>query len=213
MSTVRSIIIFNGGAVGDFLRVACLQQLNNFDRYRFDVNGCTIYPLAYNYLKELCKEEQRTNQHQSVDISRCFEIENAHNYCPWFQQLTSNLFYIHHNDNDTLPIVEAFIRKRPEIDFDLWVKTMSSHIPSELLDKINPENYRDVLSIFWKKNIRCWQANSLLTPIPFRDLFEISTLTNWVERLCGQPLSNPDQLASMHQAWLDKNSTLLTSLT
>lgn len=214
MLNVRSIIIFNGGSAGDFLRTVCLEQLQGFDRYQIDANGTIRTSLGDNYLKELCKAEQRTTQRQPLINDCCASVENAHSYHSWFHELTNNLFYIHHDDADTLAIVRTFIQKRAESNIDLWIKqTMPRHIPETIIAKINQENFDNVLSIFWKKNIQEWQSNSLLTPIPIRDLFNIVKLTKWVETLCGQPLSNPTQLANTHQMWLNKNSILLTSLT
>lgn len=214
MSLVQSIIIFNGGSAGDFLRIASLEQLTGFNRFRIDDNGTARSLLQDNYFKEFCKAEQRTQQRQVLDPDRCFEIENAHSYHPWFQELTTNLFYIKYNEEDALPVINAFICKRLEADFNLWVKlTMPPQTPSVLLDKITLDNFSNVLSIFWKKNMSEWDLNSSLTPIPFRDLFDLPKLSKWVERLCGQPLRDPAQLAKTHQAWLNKNSILSKILT
>lgn len=214
MSAVRSIIVFNGGSAGDFLRTACLEQISNFNRYIIDDNGMVQSPVENTYLKEFCKEEQRTKQHRAVDIDQCAEVENAHSYHSWFPDLTTNLFYIHYSDADSLSVVQTFIRKRAESDFNAWIKqTMPTHIPDKLLGQINQENFANVLDIFWKKNINEWQSNPMLTPIPLQDLFELTSLTKWAVQLCNQPLTDPAKLTNTHQTWLSKNFDLLTSLT
>lgn len=213
MSAIRSIIVFNGGSAGDFLKIICLEQLNSFNRYTINDKGTIRTDDSDNYLKELCKTEKYTNCHQLIDINRCLEIENAHSYHHWFQELTPNLFYIHYNDIYTQIIVQTFMYKRQESDFAMWVKkTMPPNIPRELIEKINQENFSNALSIFWKKNMREWQSNSMLTPIPLQDFFDSKTLTKWVERLCGQPISDKIKFNNTHQAWLDKNSELISTL-
>jgi len=213
MSSIRSIIIFNGGSAGDFLRTVCLEQINSFDRYSIDDNGMIETALDDNYFKELCKTQQQTDQSQTIDPDRCFEIENAHSYFDWFGTMTTNLFYIHYEDSKTPAVVQAFANKRKQSEFDNWIqKIMPSHVPTVLLSQINQNNFVDALGIFWKKNIQQWQANSMLTPIPLQDLFDLTALTKWVERLCNQPLSNPKQLSDTYQAWLNKNLRLATAL-
>lgn len=213
MSIIQSIIIFNGGSAGDFLRTVCLEQLDNFDRYSVNSTGMIVTSLEDNYFKELCKRQQKTNQQHSLDFDRCLTIENAHCYYDWFQDITTNLFYIHHDDSISTKVAQAFVDKRKPDNFDSWVqRIMPNHTPPSMLSQINQDNFADILSIFWKKNLRDWQSNSALTPIPFKDLFDSASITQWVERLCNQPISDPDRLANTHQAWLNKNSTLATAL-
>jgi hypothetical protein len=213
MSTIRSIIVFNGGSAGDFLRTVCLEQLDNFGRYSINHVGMIATSLEDNYFKELCKRQQKTNQLQTLDQARCFAIENAHTYYDWFRDLTANLFYIDHDDSISTQVAQAFVDKRTPDNFESWVqRIMPNHTPPSMLSQITQDNFADILSIFWKRNIREWQSNPALTPIPFRDLFDLSSLTHWVEQLCGQPISNPDQLSATHQAWLSKNSKLAMAL-
>ena len=213
MSTIRSIIVFNGGSAGDFLRTVCLEQIDNFDRYVIDKTGMVETDIEDNYFKFFCKTQQQLGYTLSIDPTRCFEIENAHSYHDWFANLTPNLFYIHYENDKTSTVVKEFIHKRMKPEVENWIKEiMPPHIPAKLVSKINSNNIEDVLSIFWTKNINRWQANSMLTPIPLQDLFDLSMLTKWVERLCDQPLTDPDRLADTYQAWLSQNSRLANAL-
>jgi len=169
--------------------------------------------LKDNYFKELCKQQQKTNQPQTLNQARCLAIENAHNYYDWFLDITSNLFYIHHDESISTQVAQVFVDKRKQENFESWVqRIMPNNIPSSMLAQITQDNFANILSIFWKKNIGEWQSNPMLTPIPFRDLFDFSSITPWVEQLCGQPISDPDKLADTHRAWLNKNSKLATAL-
>jgi hypothetical protein len=123
------------------------------------------------------------------------------------------LFYIHHDESISTQVAQAFVDKRKPDNFDSWVqRIMPNHTSPLMLSQITQDNFADILSIFWKKNIGEWQSNPALTSIPFGDLFDLSLITPWVEKLCGQPISDPDQLAATHQAWLNKNSKLATAL-
>jgi hypothetical protein len=213
MSTIRSIVIFNGGSAGDFLRTICLEQLDNFDRYSINDTGMVVTSLEDNYFKELCKRQQKTNQPQTLDFDQCVAIENAHNYFDWFRDITTNLFYIHHTESISTQVAQAFVDKRKPENFDQWVqRIMPAHTPPSMLSQITQDNFADILSVFWKKNIREWQSNSALTPIPFCDLFDLSLIAPWVEQLCGQPISDHGRLSNTHQTWLNKNSKLARAL-
>lgn len=213
MSTVQCIITFNGGSAGDLLKTVCLEQISNFNNYHIDATGKIYMSHRDNYFKELCRTEQRYKQKQLVDFTQCFPIENSHSYHDWFRDITSNLFYIYYHDLATPMIVETFINKRKGEDFNKWLQEiLPTHIPSALQSRVTQHNLIDVLGIFWKKNMHNWQANAALTPIPMTDLFELTALSQWVERLCNQPLSNPAQLAKTHRAWLAKNSNLVSAL-
>ena len=190
----------------------CLEQLANFNKYQINATGRVI-TFQHHYIKELCKTQQRTGQLQLLDFSKCQAVENAHSYHPWFKDVSQNLFYIHHTDNVATAVAQAFVDKCKETDFDGWIQTvLPKPTPISVRSHINQDNFAEVLGIFWKRNIQEWKTNPVLIPIPIQELFNLTQLSEWVERLCNRPLSNPARLAAVHQMWLSKNSKLANEL-
>lgn len=206
MGTIRSIIIFNGGSAGDFLKSVCAEQIEPLSWYQLEANG-SITPKS-NYFKDLAGDWYLANHVSTVDFTKVGIVENSHFFHECYCKISNNLFYIDYDLTAQDTVVSTYIKKQFADDRQAVLDHHISHVPVSIRNKINPENIQKVISTTWQKNLKLWRSISALTAINLGDLFHYSTLVPVVEKIIQHPLTNPDALQTVHQAWLASNSDL-----
>jgi hypothetical protein len=203
---ITSIIIFNGGAAGDFLKAICVEQLLG-PKHVLDGNG--MIDFDHHHLKDVT-ESWYTNKNQlMIDYDKLCAVENTHYYHECYKSLANNLFYIDYPDHLQPLIFKLYVKKRYNNNLDSLIQQHQSTIPKQLQHVVTVNNIESMLNILWIKNLRNWRKTSGLTKINFEDMLSYDNLEKVVEKIIQQPLSNPAQLKTTYQNWIDNNPELV----
>jgi hypothetical protein len=208
MSTIQSIICFNGGSAGDFLKVCCSYQLGSNIPYTVDSNGTAH--LKMHYFKSICQDiYNKTATKDQIITSQTYKIENSHYYHDFFVDMATNLFFIDYPDLVSLEIIRTYVKKRQKNNAQNLVDKMMLELPAGFANKINTDNIYDVCNITWLRNLKNWQNNKQLQSIQLADIVNRQRLPYVVETVTGQQLTNLSQLYDMYDEWADKNKELV----
>lgn len=207
MEYIKSIIIFNGGAAGDFLKSVCVQQLHQPFVYSLHDSGMVNF--KNHYFKNITSQWSKNSCLSQIDYNKVYCVENTHYYCEFYTQLTNNLFYIDYPKKMQSLILKTYIKKRWNNNYySLWQHHLPS-IPEKLQHTVTIDNIEKILNLLWIKNIRTWKNISHLKKIKFEDIISYNALSLVVAELLQQPVPNPAQLKIAHRLWIDKNSNLI----
>ena len=205
MPSIRSIIIFNGGSCGDFLKSVCLEQIYKQPVHDLINNGSTIQ-FKNNYFKNFCESMYQESVETEIDYTKTSLIENTHFYLDYFNQLNSLLFYIDYPDSAQSMITQCYIEKRMNSDIEKFRQHHIKYIPESIQYKINTSNIVAAFDAQNKKNLAIWRQK--IQSIPLYSLFNFDSLLPIVEKLCRQSLTNIDLLQESQKKWLDANPRL-----
>ena len=205
MDLIRSIIVFNGGSAGDFLKSVCVEQLSSNSIHTLNHDGMINFD--HHYFKHttgcdnviLCQ----------LDRSKIHQVENTHYYHEFYRSLASNVYYIDYPEKLQSVILESYFKKRCNNDH---AKLYQDHLPlisTALQHLITTENIKKALNILWIRNIRSWRKIPSITKINFEEILVYDTLITIVEKIIQQPLPSPQRLKMSYQQWIDKNSDLI----
>jgi len=207
MSTIQSIICFNGGSAGDFLKICCLHQLGINIPYTVDSNGTAH--LNIHYFKSICQDiYNKAATKDQIIISQTYKIENSHYYHDFFVDMATNLFFIDYPDLIKLEIIKTYVKKRQKNNAQNLVDKILLELPAGFANKINTDNIYDVCNIRWSRNLKNWQNNKQLQSIQLADIVNRQRFPYVVETVTGQQLTNLSQLYNMYDEWADKNKEL-----
>lgn len=207
MPNIQSIICFNGGSAGDFLKVCCLHQLGINLAYRVDSNGTAL--LDTYYFKNMCQGiYNKTANKDQIISSQTHKIENSHYYHDFFTDIATNLFFIDYPESINLEIIKIYVKKRQQNNAQNLVNAILPGLPAGFANKINADNIYDVCNITWLKNLKNWQNNDQLQSIQFADIINRQRLPYVVETVTGQELTNLSYLYNMYDEWVGKNPEL-----
>lgn len=211
MLTLKSIICFNGGTGGDFLKSICLTQLPKTGSFRIEESG--MIEFQSHYFKLMCeKYYEQPFDWQTLEQSLIFSVENSHYYFDWFHQISSKVYYIDYPDNMTDAIFDTFINKRYPDQLEKFVKKFLSKFPTTLQNKISINDAVTVIKKNWKQNQQRWRNNSKMHPIALIDLFDLDKIKKITCELVQQrPLTTWDLIEQLHFEWTTKNQNLHSS--
>ena len=111
MRPVRSIIIYNGGAAGDFLKSVCIDQLGASADYEINSEG--MMESRQHYFKDFVETcyNNGPNSISQLDYSQTSPVENSHFYFESLQSVTDSLFYIDYPDQLQSEILKLYRKK------------------------------------------------------------------------------------------------------
>ena len=109
MHNLQSIVLFNGGSCGDFLKTICISQLQG--QSLVVVNSDGRAKNSNEYFKKLCAERYPQVAMPELDWSQISLVENAHHYLPWQSQLSDTVWYIDYPDACQTTVVNVYIKK------------------------------------------------------------------------------------------------------
>jgi hypothetical protein len=209
MGLVRSIIVFNGGSAGDFLKSVCIEQLMASSIHTPDQNG--MIELDNYYFKIITGSNDADLE--KIDHSKLQQIENTHYYHEFYRSLTNNIFYIDYPENLQTLIFESYFKKRCDSNYEKMYQQHLPLIPENIRHLVTVDNIEKILNRLWFRNIRSWRSVESLTKIQFSEILTYNTLTTIVEKIIQQPLSDPERLRLSYQQWADKNLDLIDRCT
>ena len=212
MPNLKSIICFNGGAGGDFLKATCLTQFDTPLLGTIDKNG--MMEFHNHYFKQKCQEHYETAcDWTMIDLHRVLPVENSHYYFDWFNKLAESIYFIDYPDAMTNIIVETCMNKRWQGDQDEFIRESLINIPPQL-QKIIPTHKRlDVIGKNWIKNQHQWRNVIGMRAIELIDLFDLNKLKLIVQEITEKDLTCVEQFEYLHDQWIQKNQHLLKAHT
>ena len=164
MCPIQSIICFNSGSGGDFLKAICNKQL--VDDYQYDICDDGTVDLNNNNFKKTIEKifykELPTDAITDIDNE---PIENTHYFVDQLKDLTTNLFYIEYPNDVAGEIIKVYVKKRLNGNHGLFFDEFKNSLPHALQSKIRPEVLYKSSEINWTKNINAWRTNDSLQPI------------------------------------------------
>jgi len=212
MPNLKSIICFNGGAGGDFLKAVCLTQFDISFSSKIDNNGMVEFD--DHYFKQKCQEYYETPfDWTTIDQSRVLPVDNSHYYFDWFSKIASSIYFIDYPDNMTDIIVETCIDKRFQGNKDEFIKMSLAKMPLEL-QKIIPQNKQlDAIGTTWVRNQNNWRTATSMRSIGLVDLFDLNKLKLIVKEIVQKELVSLEQFEYLYYQWIQKNQHLLKAHT
>jgi hypothetical protein len=201
---MQSIICFNGGSGGDFLKSLCLQKDINYQ-----ITDAGMIEFNDHYFKSITEKiYDKKATVSDIDFDRVWKVDNSHYYFDFFNAISKNVYYIDYPDILTSHIIKTYINKRHNQDISLFLQRHLQSIPEPLRARVTVETAFRTFEILWMKNLSRWRNNKNLTAIDLKDLFDIDLVCNIVEQLQGHPINDLALLTSAHAIWISKNQNL-----
>jgi hypothetical protein len=206
MSFIKSIICYNGGAGGDFLKAICLTQFN----YRsFTVEDNGMMEFNHHYFKKTCELcYENSVDWTAIDQSQIQPVENTHYYFEWFNNISSAVYYINYPDSMTDVIIKTFVNKRYQGNNDKFIELYLSKLPYNLQQIIPKSNALLAIGKTWIKNQQSWRNNPHMHAIDLVDIFELDKLKTIVSKIVQKELVEIDYIEQLHLKWTEKNQNL-----
>lgn len=209
MGPIQSILVYNGGSAGDFLKSVCIEQLGQGSIHTLTDKGMTEF--NHHYFKFLTAQWFEDNYQRPLEVndSKIYKVENTHYYHSSYKQITNNIYYIDY-PNELQPLVlKSYVKKRWDNDYQKLFQQHFVSLPKNLRKFVQTENIEKVLNVLWIKNLKIWRSEPGLKRINFQDLLDYKSLKFVVEEIIQQPLLDPDQLQISQQRWVSKNQDLV----
>lgn len=203
---MQSIIVFNGGSAGDFLKALCIEQLH--DRTLFSLDAQGMIEFSDHYFKVCCERiylDEITID--DIDLTKVFDVDNSHFYLDVFTDLAQSLFYIDYPDTAQELVMTEFINKRLDGDSANFYNIFISFIPVQLRKYITEHNLQASMNTIWQKNLKLWRNQKNLQRIDLCDIVQYNKLVPVVQKLCNKDNLNFELLDRSYQQWLDRNQT------
>lgn len=210
MFPIRSIICYNGGSGGDFLKTLCLQQINCSAQFQAKITSTGLTLHNDHYFKEICETLYTANVVMPVDLdlAKISPVENSHYYFDWFSTLTDKLYYINCPDDVVSGLVEIYIAKRHNGSLTRFVNSNKNTLPNWLQNELTEKTAINISSTLWLKQLKNWRSNPNLTAIELEDFFKQDTLQYIVEQLIKQPLTDIAKFNDTQLKWTANNAVL-----
>lgn len=206
MHRIQSIICFNGGSAGDFLKALCLLAWD-LDVSELDQNGRIEF--ENHYFKKFCEGVYRKNNViENINWNSVFPVENSHFYLPCFIDLANKLYYINYDDAINPVILNEYLKKRHRNSWSHFYDYHINFIPDKLQKHVNSENCQQVFEINWIKNLKGWRSNPNLLPIELTDLLNRNQALNIVQTITDKKFNDTTLFDKVYTAWKNNNSTL-----
>jgi hypothetical protein len=205
----KSIIVFNGGSAGDFLKALCLEQLQPTN-YNLTEFGQVVFHVEY--FKSITKQHNTCTQHLlDIDLTKINDVDNTHYYFTWYDSFAKS-YYIDYPDNMHSDIINLYFHKAHNNNINSFYDCHIKSVPDVFKSYATPNNILEISMISWRKNLKSWRNNSKLTKINLVDFFEINKMKSIVEQLCNCSINNTHLFLQSWQSWVDKNKSLEESL-
>ena len=209
MQRIQSIICFNGGSAGDFLKALCLLAWD-LDISTLDHNGRVEF--EDHYFKKFCKNIYNKTDALSIeqiDWDLVYPVENSHFYLPCYTDLAKKLYYINYADSANPVILNEYLRKRHR---NSWAHFLDYHIefiPTKLQKHVNEQNCQQVFEINWMKNLKAWRSNTDLLPVEFKDLLDRNQILDIVQTITDKKINDTVAFDRLYLSWKNNNSRLI----
>lgn len=209
MGPIQSILVYNGGSAGDFLKTVSIEQLGQGSNHTLTDQG--MIEFDHHYFKFITSQwyDDKYQHPIEIDNSRVYGVENTHYYHESYFQITDNIFYIDYSEELQPLILDLYVKKRWNNDYQKLLKLHESSLPENLRKFVQTENISKVLNVIWIKNLKLWRAAGIKR-IDFQDLLNYDSMASTVERIIQQPIVDAELLQKTYQSWIDKNHSLVS---
>lgn len=223
LKDIQSIIVFNGGSFGDFLKGACHIAYDHTMTMDFVLkeNSAIEINSTDRVYQDLCFK--MSVKHSNEDLlgtlnSRLqyFEpIENSHYYQEEFHQFCNHIMFIDYKLEHNDIIASAYINKKlldPQYPYLLKQtrEDISRHFNLPI-DKITNQVLQKYIAATWRKQL-LYLRSLHLDQINLYDLLSYSTLAKLVERITRKPVQNEMALYEFWINWAAANEALFGEL-
>ena len=208
MRPIKSIIVFNAAAAGDFLTVLCWSQLSISTHEYFQKTSGRM-EIRNGYFKKITQESfYNPQQNIEFDFSQTFPVENSHYWLDRYCNMADRCVYINYPAEVQQGILQICIEKVFDNDLQKMVDLNIANQNPYIASKMTVDNVIPILNVQWLKNIKAWKQNNQLTAIELKDFFIKSKMENIVEMLIGQEISNQKKFDELYSNWINNNSKL-----
>ena len=208
MSDLTSVICYNGGAGGDFLKALCLTQF--FDQSFFMIEDTGMIEFEQHYFKSQCEQYYHSPiDWTTIDKSKIQPVDNTHYYFDWFHNIFSKIYYIDYQDNIVNVILDTYIAKRHCGNTEEFIEVALSKIPKKLQKMIPKPNALMAIEKNWIRNQRTWRSNANMHAINLKDVFDLTKIKTIVTDITQKDLVNLESFEQLHLVWTEKNQNLL----
>jgi hypothetical protein len=208
MSDLKSVICYNGGAGGDFLKALCLTQFLNHSFFMVEETG--MIEFDQHYFKNQCEQCYKNLLNwRTIDLSKIQPVDNTHYYFDWLHDIFPKIYYIDFPDNIVDVVVNTYIHKRYQGNKEEFIESALSRIPDKLQKMIPRSNALVSIERTWIRNQRTWRTNANMHAIKLLDIFDFNKIKEIVPEIIQKDLVDLEYLEQLHSAWTKKNQHLL----
>jgi hypothetical protein len=207
MSDLKSVICYNGGAGGDFLKALCLTQFSN---QSFFMANAGMIEFRQHYFKIQCEQcYKNTLNWTAINQLKIEPVDNTHYYFDWFHNIFSKIYYIDYPDHITDVIINTYINKRHQDNKEEFIEVSLSRIPEGLQKMIPRSNALAAIGKTWIRNQQIWRANPNMHAINLIDVFDLTKIKTIASEIIQKDLVDVEYFEQLHSAWTEKNQHLL----
>jgi len=169
--------------------------------------------LRNHYFKTLCELDHNKDKNNHVipgelELDKVNAIENSHYYLNWFALIAHRIYFIDYPDHCVPGVVEVFIQKQHQGDVKNFIEVNRETLPVWAKDKLTEQNFLEIFSLLWLKQLKIWRLQSGLKPIMFKDFFNPQIFQSIVKQVIGRPIVDIEQFDSTYSDWIQHNDTL-----
>jgi hypothetical protein len=209
MSHVKSVICYNGGAGGDFLKALCLTQFSTQLFFTVNDTGMVCFSQPH-FFKDQCELYFKNPfDWTTIDQSQIQPVDNTHYYFDWFSNIFQKIYYIDYPDSMTNVIFNTFINKRHQGNKEQFINIAWSNFSDHWKKVITRSNVLLAVEKNWTNNQRRWRNTPNMHAINLIDLFDLSKIKMIVSEVIQNDLNNLDQFEQVHSCWVEQNQNLL----
>lgn len=209
MGPIQSILIYNGGSAGDFLKSVSIEQLGQGSIHTLTNKG--MIKFDHHYFKFITAQWYSDNYCAPVvvDNSKVYKVENTHYYHESYFKITDTIFYIDYPDNLQPLILDLYVKKRWNNNPQKLLEQHKQSLPEKLQKFVQVENLPKVLNVMWIKNLKVWRSLPQVQRIDFRDLLNYDSMALVVGKIIQQPIVDVKLLQKSYKQWIAKNHDLV----
>ena len=208
MSDLKSVICYNGGAGGDFLKALCLTQFPKQSFYMVEETG--MIEFNEHYFKNQCEQCYKNLLNwKTIDRSKIQPVDNTHYYFDWLHDIFPKIYYIDFQDNIVDVVVNTYIHKRYQGNKEGFIESALSRIPDKLQNMIPRSNALVSIERTWIRNQHIWRTNANIHAIQLVDIFDLNKIKEIVPEIIQKHLVDLQYFEQLHSTWTEKNQHLL----
>lgn len=214
MPVPKTIIFANGGSHGDFVRHSCLFVTENVNFF-LQNTGRTKTNGEFRHQLHLPRIFFMPDDPRYNDLK---DYEMSHVWYEDFIDYPSKFFYINYNEKITSIILEMWLKKANNNDKNIAInESMTAQflesLPSNIEKKINKDNFDQVFSILWKRQLKLFSKQPGIQKIELLDLYDHAKFCAILENITGvKDLQNNTAYKGVYDKWLSINRENITKI-
>ena len=212
MYNIQSIICYNGGSGGDFVKALCCKQYSKEKHINFAFSDQGQTKFVSHYFKMYCEQNYRYWQQSQVpstlDVGKVYPVENSHYFHEWFKTITPNIYFIDYPDHAAEQLVNIYLQKPHRGDIQKFLQNQKPTLPDWAQRKLDDKNFIKIFPILWTKQIKVWRQRSDMTAINLVDFFDVKKLQLIVEKITNVPVRDQEDFSTFFEKWSSANQAL-----